>query len=155
MVSPISCFSSWCKNWHVVFCIHADTPHSHDTSTFMQLSSQGQMLHRQWDLCAAIATASLIRVGPWNVIAIHHFPGNPMCKPLQQQVIIIHWTCGHVYRDPSPSCWDPRCVLHFIFQCCRPGAFSAFSYKHFRVCIVKSYNLIAHNSKIIVDLIVR
>ena len=29
-----------------------------------------QMLHRQWDLCATIAMASLIRVGPWNVIAI-------------------------------------------------------------------------------------
>jgi hypothetical protein len=32
----------------------------------------------------------------------HHFPGNPMCRPQQLQVIIIHWTCGHVYGDPLP-----------------------------------------------------
>ncbi len=36
-----------------------------------------QMLHRQWDLCAAIAMATLIRVGPWNIIAVTSLPWEP------------------------------------------------------------------------------
>ncbi len=36
-----------------------------------------EMLHRQWDLGAAIVTACLIRVGPWNVIAVTSRPWEP------------------------------------------------------------------------------
>ncbi len=42
------------------------------------------MLHSKWDLCAAIAMASLIRVGPgpWNVIAVTSLPWEPHAQTL-------------------------------------------------------------------------
>ncbi len=61
----------------------------------------------------------------------HHFSGNPMCRPQQLQVIIIHWTCWHVCGDPSPTWGDPKCVLHFMFNFAALGAFSTFSYNYF------------------------
>jgi hypothetical protein len=51
----------------------------------------------------------------------HHFPGNPMRRPQQLKVVIIHWTCGHVYGDPSPTWGDRRCVCSpFHVQFCCP-----------------------------------
>ncbi len=61
----------------------------------------------------------------------HHFPGNPMRNPQQLQVIINHWTWGHIYGDPSSTWGDPRCVLQFMFNSAALGAFSAISYNYF------------------------
>ncbi len=131
-----------------------DSPHGHDTSTSMQLSSRARctatsvvcrfFLQRLFCTNSRRACASpcpsahilpgctackyvlrafgqgssygkcctgsgiyvlplrwclLIRVSPWKVMAITSLPGNPMRRPQQLQVIIIHWTCGHVYGD--------------------------------------------------------
>ena len=158
-----------------------DTPHDHDTTTYMQLSSWSRCtaasvvcwlcLQRVSDCFAAFhggrvpvpihpptfypdaphartcfgqcCTGSGIYVLQlrrhlWFASVhgmsspSHHFSGNPMHRPQQLQVIIIHWTCRHVYGDPSPTWGDPRCVLHFMFNyAAAPGASSAFSYNYF------------------------
>ena len=129
MRARILWFSSWCKNWHVASCIHADTVrhsarpwylniHAIEFSSEMHSSFSRlliclqrlfcsnsrracaspyppahilpgctackyvlrPMLHRQWDFCAAIATASLIRVDPWNAIAVTSLHWKPHAK---------------------------------------------------------------------------
>ncbi len=61
----------------------------------------------------------------------HHFSGNPMRRPQQLQVIIIHWTYVQTCLWGSLANMNPRCVLHFMFNAAAPGVFSAFSYNYF------------------------
>ncbi len=41
-------------------------------------------------------------------------PGNPMRGPQQHEIIIVHWTCWHVYWNPSPTSRNLGCVLQLL-----------------------------------------
>ncbi len=41
-------------------------------------------------------------------------PGNPMRGPQQHEIIVVHWTCWHVYWNPSPISRNLGCVLQLL-----------------------------------------
>jgi hypothetical protein len=43
-----------------------------------------------------------------------HFPGDPMRGPQQLQIIIVRWTCRHVYWNSSRTCGDLSWVLQLL-----------------------------------------
>ncbi len=99
--------------------------------------------------------APLIRVDHGMSSPSRHFPGNPMRRPQQLQVIIIHWTCGHVYWDPSPhegalGALSILCSM-MLPQVRSPRLVTIL----FVVYVVKQFSLIAYNSGITLGLIVR
>ena len=80
----------------------------------------------------------------------HHFPGNPLRRPQQLRVIIIHWTCGlgHVYGDPSPH-EGTLGVFSILCSMLLPKVPSPCSLTIILVVyVVKQFSLIAHNSRI-------
>ncbi len=68
-----------------------------------------------------------------------HESWNALCRSQELQVPIIHWTCRHVYWDPSPTlCWYPRFV--------KPHAHPIFVQFDVQFIVV---HIIVHNSTII------
>ena len=70
-------------------------------------------------------------------------PGNPMRVPQQHEIIIVRWTCWHVYWNPSPTSSNLRCERS---PTAALGAFCVLSRNYCWCFLVKLWNLIAYNS---------
>ncbi len=78
-----------------------------------------------------------------------------MRGPQQLQVIIIHWTCGHVNGDPTPH-EGTLGAFSILCSMLLPQVRSLRSLTIiFVVYVVKQFSSIANNSRIIVGLTVR